>query len=181
MVTSLTRSGDDIGPQPPSALRVAGGDVSVEVPYAERKDEIGALAGAMQAFKDSLTEADRLRHAQRETEERGVEQRKTEMRRLADEFQTTVGNIVNAVSTASGELEKAAGTLTTTAENTQKLSCAVASASEEASANVQTVASAAHQRRRKISWIPVVIPPGAETFTSAETRPTTTRAVIGMT
>src|SRR5262249_17608409 len=83
-----------------SGLRkLAAGDSSVEVAYAERKDEIGALAGAMQAFKDSLTEAERLRGEQRETEGRAAAQRKSEMARLADGFQTTVGNIVNAVST----------------------------------------------------------------------------------
>ena len=133
--------------------KLAGGDTSVEVAYAERKDEIGALAGAMQAFKDSLVEAERLRGEQRETETRAASMRKSEMARLANDFQTTVGNIVNAVSTASGELEQAAGTLTRTAESTQKLSGAVASASEEASTNVQTVASAAEEMTASVNEI----------------------------
>jgi methyl-accepting chemotaxis protein len=133
--------------------KLAGGDTSVEVAYAERKDEIGALAGAMQAFKDSLTEAERLRGEQRETETRAAGVRKAEMQRLANDFQTTVGKIVNAVSTASGELEQAAGTLTRTAENTQRLSGAVASASEEASTNVQTVASAAEEMTTSVNEI----------------------------
>ena len=133
--------------------KLAAGDVSVEVAYAERKDEIGALAGAMQAFKDSLTEAERLRGEQREAETRAANMRKTEMARLANDFHTTVGNIVNAVSTASGELAQAAGTLTRTAENTQRLSGAVASASEEASSNVQTVASAAEEMTTSVNEI----------------------------
>ena len=133
--------------------KLAGGDMSVEVTYAQRKDEIGALAGAMQVFKDSLIEAERLRGEQKETEARSVAQRKSDMRRLADDFQTTVGNIVNAVSSASGELEKAAGTLTRTAESTQQLSGAVAAASEEASTNVQTVASAAEEMTASVNEI----------------------------
>jgi methyl-accepting chemotaxis protein len=133
--------------------RLAGGDATVEVPFAERRDEIGKLAGAMQAFKDSLADAERLRTEQHELEARGATQRKAEMHRLADEFQTTVGRIVNAVSTASGELEKAAGTLTRTAESTQELSGAVASASEEASSNVQTVASAAEEMSASVNEI----------------------------
>jgi methyl-accepting chemotaxis protein len=133
--------------------RLAGGDMTVEVPFAERKDEIGKLAGAMQAFKDSLVDAERLRNEQQALEARGMTERKAEMHRLADEFQTTVGNIVNAVSTASGELEKAASTLTRTAENTQQLSGAVASASEEASTNVQTVASAAEEMSASVNEI----------------------------
>jgi methyl-accepting chemotaxis protein len=133
--------------------KLASGDTSVEVRYADRHDEIGALAGAMQAFKDSLTEAERLRAEQRETEARAANLRKSEMKRLADDFQTKVGNIVNAVSTASGELEHAAGTLTRTAESTQRLSGAVASASEEASSNVQTVASAAEEMTASVNEI----------------------------
>ena len=133
--------------------RLAGGDMTVEVPFAERKDEIGKLAGAMQAFKDSLVDAERLRNEQQALEARGMTERKAEMHRLSDEFQTTVGNIVNAVSTASGELEKAATTLTRTAENTQQLSGAVASASEEASTNVQTVASAAEEMSASVNEI----------------------------
>jgi methyl-accepting chemotaxis protein len=133
--------------------KLAGGDVTVEVPYAERKDEIGGLAGAMQAFKDSLIDADRLRGEQRETETRAASQRASEMQRLANEFQTTVGNIVEAVSAKSGELEIAAGTLTRTAESTQSLSGSAAAASEEASSNVQSVASAAEEMSASVNEI----------------------------
>jgi methyl-accepting chemotaxis protein len=133
--------------------RLARGDMSVAVSYTERKDEIGALAGAMQAFKDSLIEADRLRTEQKASEGRAVEQRKRDMSRLADEFQTTVGNIVGAVSGASIELEQAARTLTRTAESTQQLSGMVASSSEEASGNVQSVASATEEMTSSVGEI----------------------------
>src|SRR5262249_9143966 len=49
------------------------------------------------------------------------------------------------VSSASSQLESAAGKLTATAVTTQQLSTAVAVASEEASANVQSVASATEE------------------------------------
>ena len=114
-------------------LKLAGGDLSADVAFAGRQDEIGALARAMQTFKGSMTEAERLRAEQKENEGRTAEERKQEMRKLADEFQTTVGNIVGAVSGASSELEGAAHTLTKTAENTRALSGRVASSSEEAS------------------------------------------------
>ena len=133
--------------------KLAGGDVTVEVPYAERKDEIGALAGAMQAFKDSLLDADRLRSEQHEIETRAASVRASEMQRLANEFQTTVGNIVDAVSAKSGELESAAGMLSRTAESTQSLSGSAASASQEASSNVQSVASAAEEMSASVNEI----------------------------
>jgi methyl-accepting chemotaxis protein len=75
------------------------------------------------------------------------------MARLADEFQAAVGNIVEAVSSASGELEVAAGTLTQTADTTQQLSGIVASASEDASANVQSVATATEEMTSSVNEI----------------------------
>jgi methyl-accepting chemotaxis protein len=134
-------------------LKLAGGDLTAQVSFGDRKDEIGALAGSMQTFKDSMIEADRLRGEQKETDLRAGVQRKTDMERLADEFQSAVGNIVDAVSTASTELERAAGTLTKTAETTQQLSGVVAAASEEASANVNSVASAAEEMSGSVDEI----------------------------
>src|SRR4029078_12115424 len=109
--------------------------------FVGRKDEIGALGQAMQAFKDSMIEADRLRAEQKENEARASAERKGAMHKLANEFEKAVGHIVETVSPASPELEAAAGTLTKTAETTQQLSGVVSSASEEASTNVQSVAS----------------------------------------
>jgi methyl-accepting chemotaxis protein len=133
--------------------RLANGDLTAEVPCAGRQDEIGGLADAMQVFKTSMTETNRLRGERREAEKQAAEQRKAEMARLADEFQAAVGNIVDAVSVASTDLEHAAKTLTSTAESTQQLSSIVATASTQASANVQTVASAAEEMAGSVDEI----------------------------
>ena len=125
--------------------RLAGGDLSAQVSFPGRTDEIGALGHAAQAFKDSMIEAERLRNAQKDAEEQADEARKVELARLGNEFQATVGNIVNAVSSASTELERAARTLDGNAQSTQQLSRSAALASEEASANVQSVATASEQ------------------------------------
>jgi len=134
-------------------LKLAGGDLSAQVSFASRKDEIGALGSAMEIFKSGMVEAERLRTEQKDTEGRVAAQRKAEMKRLADEFQTAVGNIVDAVSASSTELEMAASTLTQTAETTQRLSGVVASASEEASTNVQSVATATSQMAGSVNEI----------------------------
>jgi len=136
-----------------SMLKLAGGDLLAEVPFTGRKDEIGALGTAMQAFKDGMIDADRLRKDQKEAEARVATQRTTDMQKLADDFQAAIGNIVEAVSSASMGLESAAGTLTKTAEMTQQLSGVVASASEDASANVQSVASAAEEMTGSVNEI----------------------------
>jgi methyl-accepting chemotaxis protein len=133
--------------------KLAGGDMSAEVSFGERQDEIGALGKATLAFKSSMVEANRLRTEQQESEGRTAAQRKQEMRKLADEFQAAVGGIVGAVSGASGELEAAARTLTKTADTTQQLAGMVTAASDEASANVQSVASAAEEMSGSVTEI----------------------------
>jgi methyl-accepting chemotaxis protein len=93
-------------------------------------------------------EADRKRaEATAEAEKKAAQaaaeaERTAAVRRLADEFERTVGNIIETVSLSSTKLEAAANSLTKTADTTQQLSTVVASASEEASANVSSVASA---------------------------------------
>ena len=132
---------------------LASGDVRVEIPGRGNSDEIGAMATAIQVFKDNMVETERLRADQKDTEARQAEQRKADMARLARQFEQAVGEIVDAVSSASGELEASAGTLTSTASRAQDLSTEVAAASQEASSNVQTVASAAEQLSSSVTEI----------------------------
>ena len=136
-------------------LRLAAGDYSAQVSFPGRTDEIGALGRAAQAFKDSMMETELLRDAQRDTEGRAEaeRQRKVEMTRLGNEFEAAIGNIVTAVSSASTELERAAGTLDDNAQTTRQLSRSAVSASEEASANVQSVASASEQMAGSVNEI----------------------------
>jgi methyl-accepting chemotaxis protein len=152
-----------------AAMReLAGGKLDVVLPGLGRKDEVGEIAGAVEAFKVKAVEkaereakereerdhaaAEERRRAdereaaqQRAAEEQAAAQRRATMLKLADEFEAAVGGIVDTVSSASTELETAAGTLTQTADTTQSLSTSVAAASEEASTNVQSVASAAEE------------------------------------
>ena len=116
----------------------------------ECDDEIGIALRSLQALQAKLGFD---RESQKDMEARVVVQRKADMSRLASDFESAVGDIIETVASASTELEAAAGTLTHTADSTQQLSIAVASASEEASANVQSVASATEEMASSISEI----------------------------
>ncbi len=85
--------------------------------------------------------------------EAAKEEKQTAVRKLANDFESAVGEIIDTVSSASTELEASARTLTKTAEMTEQLSATVASASDEASANVQSVASATEQMTSTVSEI----------------------------
>ncbi|WP_296525736.1 methyl-accepting chemotaxis protein [Rhodoplanes sp.] len=133
--------------------KLAAGDLATAVPGLGRSDEIGKMAGAVEVFKQNAVERSRLEAEQAQMEQRAGERRKVEMARIADDFEGAVGEIIETVSSASTELEAAAGTLTRTAETTRQLSTQVAAASEQASANVQSVASATNEMSSSVQEI----------------------------
>jgi methyl-accepting chemotaxis protein len=133
---------------------LADGNFDVVLPGLGRKDEVGEIAQAVETFKEKAVEKARLEAEQKEQQARAAAaQRREEMQRLANQFESTVGGIVQAVSASATELEAAASTMTRTADNTQRLSTVVAGASEEASSNVQSVASAADEMSSSVTEI----------------------------
>jgi methyl-accepting chemotaxis protein len=133
---------------------LAGGNFSVVLPGLGRKDELGAVAGAVEKFKVvSEQKAREEAEAKMKQDQIAAQQRKADMVRLADSFEAAVGEIVETVSSASTELEASAGTLTSTAERAQQVTTMVAAASEEASTNVQSVASATEELSSSVNEI----------------------------
>jgi methyl-accepting chemotaxis protein len=137
-----------------SLKRLAGGDIEAEVVGSQRKDEIGAIARAVEDVRTTIR-GQMSQRMQQDEELKGREEatRKAGMQKLADEFQAAVGKIVQTVSSASTQLESAASTLTKTAEVTQNLSTTAAAASDEASSNVNSVASATEQLSGSVNEI----------------------------
>ncbi|WP_024339678.1 methyl-accepting chemotaxis protein [Bradyrhizobium japonicum] len=133
---------------------LAAGNFSIVLPGLGRKDEIGDMAHAVEAFKVKAEEKARLEVDEKVRQDQiAAEQRKADMHRLAGAFEAAIGEIVDTVSSASTELEASAGTLNTTAERAQELAVVVASASDEASSNVQSVASATEQLSSSVNEI----------------------------
>jgi methyl-accepting chemotaxis protein len=135
-----------------SMKSVAAGDLATEI-ATSGSDEIADMAEALQVFKDNMLQSNRLRAERLDADKQVHTQRRTEMRKLADEFEAAVGEIVQTVSSASTELEASATTLTRTAEETQQLSGRVEAASEEASSNVRSVAAATEEMSASITEI----------------------------
>jgi methyl-accepting chemotaxis protein len=128
-------------------------DLKAAVPGIERRDEVGEMARTVEVFKTNAIEVERLKAGLEATEKRAAEQRKIDMKKLADDFEGAVGEIIETVSSSSTELEASAGTLTSTAERAQELTTMVAAASEEASTNVQSVASATEEMASSVNEI----------------------------
>jgi methyl-accepting chemotaxis protein len=133
---------------------LAGGNFGVVLPGLDRKDEVGDMAQAVETFKVKAEEKAREEAEAKIKQDRiAAQQRKADMIKLADDFESAVGEIVETVSSASTELEASANTLTATAVRSQELTTMVAAASEEASTNVQSVASATEELTSSVNEI----------------------------
>jgi methyl-accepting chemotaxis protein len=131
---------------------LASGNTDTAIPAQGRKDEVGAMAGAVQVFKDNMITAARLEAEQKAEQER-KEQRQKAVDGYIQDFDKSVGGVLEMVASASTELESTAKSMSATAGTAQQQSTAVAAASEQASTNVQTVASAAEELSSSISEI----------------------------
>ena len=124
---------------------LAGGDLSVEVPGVERRDEVGEMAATVRVFRDNAVRADALQAERRLADQRAADERKASMMALAGEFEASVAALVGNVASSAHAMEHTASAMSTAANETAQQASSVAAASEEASANVQSVAGAAEQ------------------------------------
>jgi len=154
VATVITRTiARPIGAMAEAMRRLAGGDLSGPIPARDQHDEVGAMAQAVQVFKDNAIEVERLRNETEAQEHRAAEEKRRSMNQLADGFESSVKGVVGIVSSASSQMRTNAESLTVIAEETNRQSVAVAAAAEQASTNVQTVASAAEELSSSIGEI----------------------------
>ncbi len=125
---------------------MAAGNLNIEIPGADRGDEIGGMAKAVSAIRENAEQKARDEaEAKSRQDQLAAEQRKADMAKLADAFEGAVGEIVDTVSSAATELEMSANALLATAERSLTLATGVAESSEKASGSVQSVASASEE------------------------------------
>jgi methyl-accepting chemotaxis protein len=133
---------------------LAVGNFDVQLPGLDRRDEVGQMAHAVEEFKvQAIAKAERETAEREEKSRELAAARRTELHNLAESFEATVGNIIENVGAASSELENSAVILTRSSTATQQLSTVVAAASEETSANVQSVASATEEMAGSVNEI----------------------------
>ncbi|MBV9565909.1 MAG: HAMP domain-containing protein [Bradyrhizobium sp.] len=151
-----------------SMLELAEGNFDVVLPGLGRKDEVGHVARAVETFK-ALAEQKARDEAEAKIrqDQAAAQQRKSDMRHIADSFEAVVGQIVKAVSSTSIELEASANVLTQATQHSKELTTAVAQASEEASGNVNSVASATEELSSSVDRIGRQVQQSARTASDA--------------
>jgi len=129
------------------------GELDAPVANVDRHDEVGQMARTVQVFRDAMIETNRLREDQVAGAQRQAAQRKIDMNRLADQFESEVGQIVTLVSAAASQLEASSATLSKTAGTVEQVSQRASNASGEASKNVHSVAAASEELSTSIGEI----------------------------
>ncbi|WP_306017043.1 methyl-accepting chemotaxis protein [Oceanicaulis sp. MMSF_3324] len=133
--------------------KIAAGDTNLDVPYSERTDEVGDLSRALVDFKQAAERQALLEEERAQAERKAAEALRQERLKLAQSFEDSVGGIVHSVSSAAVQLSGAAQQLSSASEETSAQSVAVAAAAEQATVNVETVASATEEMSASVAEI----------------------------
>ena len=131
---------------------LAKGNAKIEVPDRNRRDEVGAMAKAVQVFKDNAVAKAEL-EAKQAAEQRQKEARQQAIERHIAAFEQSIKESIHTLGAAASGMRETAQTMSSIAEETSRQSAAAASAALEASANVQTVAAASEEISTSIAEI----------------------------
>ena len=133
-------------------LKVAAGDLHVDTGYAARHDEIGALAGALETFKQQAVDKVRIEAQERERNA-GATARQQAIESYVGEFESMVRQTLNQLGDASGQMRTTSTGLSTISRQTNERVQVAEKASGEASMSVETVAAASEELSASINDI----------------------------
>jgi len=134
-----------VGDMTRAMARLAQGDLSTSIPAIGRRDEIGAMAGAVQVFKDNALRVKALTEEQEAMARQAEQAKRQAMADLAAEIEQSVRTAVAAASSAADAIRGEAELLAANAETASNQSAEVATSSEAANGSVETVAHAAER------------------------------------
>jgi methyl-accepting chemotaxis protein len=158
---------------------VAKGNLAVDIPFVDRTNEVGRIARSLQVFRDHLVETTRLRTEQEAMKVRSAEERRTDLARIADDFERSIGGVIRGTATAADELQDSASSMSTIAVGTTGQSAKVAAAAEQTASNVQTVAASAEELSSSIQEIARQVTQSSSIAQNAVGQANRTEAMVG--
>ncbi|HEX2843224.1 methyl-accepting chemotaxis protein [Hyphomicrobium sp.] len=132
--------------------RLARNDADGAIPYTDQANEIGEMARAVAIFRDNTLERTKL-ESERTREAARREARQKALEALIEGFKSDAEQTIAALAVMAADLEQTAGSLQGIASGTNDKAQLVATASDQASANVGTVAAAAEELTASIAEI----------------------------
>jgi methyl-accepting chemotaxis protein len=146
---------------------LAEGNIDIDVDFTDRKSEIGSMARTVEVFRTNAIRTRELEAEQNEQAARTEEDKRAMMDNLANQFDASIGAIVERVSETATSLDQSAATMSSVSENTSARAETAAEASAQTTENVSVVASAAEEMTASISEINVQVIRASEASRSA--------------
>lgn len=97
--------------------RLASGEDDFEVPYTNRRDEVGSLARALRVFKENAAAVRKMHSEQQELKRSADEDKRRTMVELAGKFEASVESMVQQVFDEASEMQKAAESMSASADH----------------------------------------------------------------
>ncbi|GFZ87910.1 chemotaxis protein [Elstera cyanobacteriorum] len=132
--------------------QLAAGTLDISLPATGQRDELGAMARAVEVFRRSMIEARDLTEAQ-QAEWRNKEARAARLDALQSAFQRKAGDLVTILTGSAQQLKDTARELTGIADLTNKQAVAVSANAEQSTGNVQMVAVATEELSASVNEI----------------------------
>ncbi|HYH38105.1 MAG TPA: HAMP domain-containing methyl-accepting chemotaxis protein [Azospirillum sp.] len=136
-----------------TTTELAAGRLDAAVDGAWMRNEIGAMARALQVFQDNAREVDRLKVEQERQKQEAEREKQRAIRELADLFEARVSEVVQQVGAGASQVRANARGMLERAEAANRQAASVASASHQAGMSVQTAAAATEEMSASIAEI----------------------------
>ncbi len=134
-------------------LQLSQGDLVGTVPGTHRRDEVGAMAGAVLVFQKEMISAQRLGAEQAHAREQAVADKNASLIGMAETIESETTTALRQVAARTTDMTQTADEMAELASRTSSSAHSAADASARALANVQTVAAAAEQLSASIRAI----------------------------
>jgi methyl-accepting chemotaxis protein len=133
--------------------RLALGQLSIEVPETQRKDELGEMARAVEIFRNNAQDNETLRQNKVEQEQRTEVERIATMQQMAATIEAETRHAVSEVAKLTRDVTTSLGTMSNSASKVSNEASGVASAAIQARGNAEAVSAAAEELSASIQEI----------------------------
>ncbi|MEH6700545.1 methyl-accepting chemotaxis protein [Parasphingorhabdus sp.] len=147
----------------PMLWDVIEGKMDMDIPFLERKDEMGEMARSIEVFRRASVQLQKVRTEREESfgrekeneakQSRLRDEQTKKIREMADKFESTISDVVSSVASASAQLQTTATSMASTAEQSSTQTGNVARAMEDASKGVTAAAAASDEFAMSIGEI----------------------------
>ena len=132
--------------------KLAGGDLTADVPDQDRRDEIGAMVRAVRVFKQNAIENQKLEAAKTLDQEARV-RRQAAMDRHTNDFGAAIGGVMASLTKSAGDMRAAATDMSDAAQRTSESTTGAAEGANTSSRDLNTVAVATEEMAASIGEI----------------------------